>query len=74
MRDILHVADLYDLVRRQVDDIGMHAGKTYNVGGGAEVSVSLAELTDLCVRRCQRVATLGSDPETRGGGYPVVRD
>jgi CDP-paratose 2-epimerase len=70
VRDILHVADLYDLIRRQVDDIGLHAGKTYNVGGGAEVSVSLAELTDLCVRRCQRVATLGSDPETRAADIP----
>ena len=65
VRDILHVADLYDLIRIQVGDLGLHAGRTYNVGGGAGVSVSLAELTDLCVRRCQRVATLGSDPETR---------
>jgi CDP-paratose 2-epimerase len=70
VRDILHVADLYDLIRRQVDDIGLHAGRTYNVGGGAEVSVSLAELTDLCVRHCQRVATLGSDPETRAADIP----
>jgi CDP-paratose 2-epimerase len=70
VRDILHVADLYDLIRRQVDDIGLHVGKTYNIGGGAEVSVSLAELTDLCVRRCQRVTTLGSDPETRAADIP----
>ena len=70
VRDILHVADLYDLIRVQVDDIGRHAGKTYNVGGGADVSVSLAELTDLCVRRCQRVVAIGSDPETRAADIP----
>jgi CDP-paratose 2-epimerase len=70
VRDILHVADLYDLIRRQVDEIGRHVGRTYNVGGGAEVSVSLAELTDLCVRRCQRVTNLGSDPETRAADIP----
>ena len=70
VRDILHVADLYDLVRLQVDRIGEHAGRTYNVGGGAGVSVSLAELTDLCVRRCQRVVEIGRDPETRAADIP----
>ena len=70
VRDILHVADLYDLVRLQVDRIGEHAGRTYNVGGGAAVSVSLAELTDLCVRRCQRVVEIGRDPETRAADIP----
>ncbi|UEM05381.1 NAD-dependent epimerase/dehydratase family protein [Skermanella rosea] len=70
VRDILHVADLYDLVRLQVDRIGEHAGRTYNVGGGAGVSVSLAELTDLCVHRCQRVVEIGRDPETRAADIP----
>ncbi|UEM22712.1 NAD-dependent epimerase/dehydratase family protein [Skermanella mucosa] len=70
VRDILHVADLYDLIRLQVDRIGEHAGRTYNVGGGAGTSVSLAELTDLCVRRCQRVVEIGRDPETRAADIP----
>lgn len=70
VRDILHVADLYDLIRLQVDRIGEHAGRTYNVGGGAGTSVSLAELTDFCVRRCQRVVEIGRDPETRAADIP----
>ncbi|EWY40340.1 3-beta hydroxysteroid dehydrogenase [Skermanella stibiiresistens SB22] len=70
VRDILHVADLYDLVRAQVERIGDHAGRTYNVGGGAAISVSLAELTELCVDRCQRVVDIGRDPETRAADIP----
>src|ERR1700736_2343975 len=44
VRDALHVEDLCRLVRDQAAQIATHRGKTYNVGGGAERSVSLAEL------------------------------
>jgi CDP-paratose 2-epimerase len=50
VRDILHVKDLYRLIGHQIDDMDLHNGEIYNVGGGYERSVSLCELTSLCER------------------------
>src|ERR1700730_138213 len=44
VRDILHVKDLCLLIHKQVAQIASQSGKIYNVGGGADCSVSLAEL------------------------------
>jgi CDP-paratose 2-epimerase len=48
VRDILHVDDLYQLLKLQLDRLDDINGQVYNVGGGREVSVSLSELTSLC--------------------------
>ena len=48
VRDLLHVDDLVDLVRLQLDDPDGWAGATLNVGGGRECSLSLRETTALC--------------------------
>lgn len=50
VRDILHVDDLYDLVKIQMSDMDKYAGEVFNVGGGLQTSVSLQELTALCVK------------------------
>jgi CDP-paratose 2-epimerase len=55
VRDILHVADLYDVLVRQLSELERHAGSVYNMGGGLARSVSLAELTR------QRVARSSAD-------------
>jgi CDP-paratose 2-epimerase len=65
VRDVLHVVDLADLICRQIDAFDRHSGQTYNVGGGQEVSVSLAELTKLCAVRTGRRLQIGGDPVTR---------
>jgi CDP-paratose 2-epimerase len=70
VRDVLHVADLFDLICRQIDAFDRHSGRIYNVGGGIEVSVSLAELTALCAARTANRLQLGSDPETRPADIP----
>ena len=70
VRDVLHVADLYDLLRRQMADLESHRGRVYNVGGGAANSVSLAELTELCVERGAERLELGSRPETDAADIP----
>lgn len=70
VRDVLHVADLADLICRQIDAFARHSGQTYNVGGGTTVSVSLAELTVLCAARTGRISQLGSDPRTRPADIP----
>ena len=64
VRDLLHIADLYDLIRLQIDAIDRHCGGTYNVGGGQELSISLAELTEQCAACTGRHIDLTSDPET----------
>jgi CDP-paratose 2-epimerase len=48
VRDILHVADLCRLIDLQMGDPDRFAGKTYNVGGGPDTSISLRELTRQC--------------------------
>jgi CDP-paratose 2-epimerase len=64
VRDVLHVEDLYRLIRNQVAQLATHSGKIYNVGGGAASSVSLVELTEECVRRSGRRLGITSRPET----------
>jgi CDP-paratose 2-epimerase len=70
VRDVLHVADLYCLIREQVARIATHSGKTYNVGGGAGCSISLVELTEACVRRAGRRMKIGSQPQTNPVDIP----
>lgn len=70
VRDILHVGDLFTLLRLQLEDMALHAGQVYNVGGGAEMSVSLKELTDIVEQAVGRRIVIGSDPDTRPGDIP----
>lgn len=48
VRDILHVDDLYELLKLQIDNIDIYNGQIYNVGGGINNSISLLEATALC--------------------------
>jgi CDP-paratose 2-epimerase len=64
VRDALHVDDLYRLIRDQVVQMPVHSGKTFNVGGGAERSVSLAELTETCIDRAGRQISIAPQPDT----------
>ena len=70
VRDILHVQDLYELLRIQMNDLAHYTGQIYNVGGGKETSTSLLELTGLCQEVTGNRITMGSEPETRPGDVP----
>lgn len=49
VRDLLHVADLVDLVDRQLTEPRGHWDRhVFNVGGGRKNSLSLRETSDLC--------------------------
>jgi CDP-paratose 2-epimerase len=48
VRDLLHVEDLVALIDEQLGDPARWVGVTVNVGGGRDVSLSLAETTALC--------------------------
>lgn len=47
VRDCLHPRDLVPLFRRQIAD-SSQAGSIFNVGGGKESAISLAQLSDWC--------------------------
>jgi CDP-paratose 2-epimerase len=70
VRDVLHVADLYDLVALEIDEIEAHAGSVYGVGGGPERSVSLRELTSMCARLTGNAIQLGARAETHPSDIP----
>lgn len=48
VRDLLHPEDLYRLLLKQVERVQECSGEVFNVGGGMDVSTSLAELTARC--------------------------
>jgi CDP-paratose 2-epimerase len=70
VRDVLHVADLYDLIRVQMDDLSRHSGAVHNVGGGHERSVSLAELTTACRARAGAAIPIEPRPDTSAADIP----
>ena len=65
VRDILHVDDLFDLVQYQLDNLEQVSGKTLNVGGGRDISVSLQELTAICQRVTGNTVPISSQVENR---------
>jgi CDP-paratose 2-epimerase len=71
VRDLLHVDDLGDLVLLQIPRLAELSGRTYNVGGGRSVSVSLAELTALCAAASGRRVPISAVAETRRADVPI---
>jgi CDP-paratose 2-epimerase len=71
VRDLLHVADLVDLTEQQLLDPAHWAGRTYNVGGGAERSLSLVETTAICRELTGREVPISQEPDTRSGDVPL---
>jgi CDP-paratose 2-epimerase len=49
VRDLLHIDDLFSLVLDQISNFDKYSGKVLNSGGGRECSISLKELTELCI-------------------------
>ena len=48
VRDVLHIDDLYRLIKHQIHHFHLYNAQTYNVGGGINTSFSLLELTNTC--------------------------
>ncbi|MBX7137857.1 MAG: NAD-dependent epimerase/dehydratase family protein [Oligoflexia bacterium] len=67
VRDILHISDLFSLLLLQLEKIDQISGRIFNIGGGVERSVSLAELTTLCHEITGNVVPLQRQAETRAG-------
>jgi CDP-paratose 2-epimerase len=71
VRDLLHVEDLVDLVERQLLDPGEWDGRTVNVGGGRQVSLSLLETTAICRELTGNEIAIEPVAETRAGDVPI---
>jgi CDP-paratose 2-epimerase len=71
VRDLLHVADLGELIDDQLLRPDHWAGAVVNVGGGADVSLSLRETSALCSEITGHELDIGSDPQTRVGDVRV---
>jgi CDP-paratose 2-epimerase len=71
VRDLLHVDDLVDLVEDQLLRPETWDGATVNVGGGREVSLSLAETTTLCREISGREIEIRSESDERPGDVPL---
>lgn len=64
VRDLLDIADLFDLILRQIDAITLWDGRRYNVGGGVARSLSLLELTAKCQALTGATVPITAKPET----------
>jgi CDP-paratose 2-epimerase len=71
VRDLLHVADLIELIDEQLADPAHWAGATVNVGGGREVSLSLRETTELCRELTGRSVPIGPADADRPGDLRI---
>lgn len=71
VRDLLHPADLFELIVLQLEDVSRAKGQSFNVGGGRPISTSLAELTALCREVVGREVPIGSDPATHSVDIPL---
>lgn len=48
VRDLLHIDDFVDLIKKQIGDIERFRGEVFNVGGSEYSNLSLSETTALC--------------------------
>jgi CDP-paratose 2-epimerase len=71
VRDLLHVDDLLDLVVEQIAHRDRWRGFVGNVGGGREVSLSLAETTELCRALTGNEVPIDSSWDERPGDVPL---
>jgi CDP-paratose 2-epimerase len=71
VRDLLHVADLAELVDDQLLRPEHWSGAVVNVGGGVDVSLSLRETSALCEEITGSTVQVTTDPETRAGDIRI---
>lgn len=70
-RDVLHVRDLFRLLQWQIANLRIQKGQIFNVGGGLNNSISLAELTELCTKITENKIEISSSLENRSGDLPI---
>lgn len=71
VRDILHVEDLFQLIKMQLQQPALFQEGVFNIGGGRDFSISLCELTDLCQAITGVSVPIGKDPNPRYADIPI---
>jgi CDP-paratose 2-epimerase len=71
VRDILHIDDLMDLIDFQIHNIDIFNGKIYNAGGGAQRSISLLEMTEICTQITGNTISISSEEQNRPGDVRI---
>jgi CDP-paratose 2-epimerase len=71
VRDVMHVADLADLIEMELAARDQLHGEVFNAGGGVANSVSLAEFTDHCAALTGTRLAIQSVEGTRPGDVPI---
>ncbi|MDJ0682201.1 MAG: hypothetical protein QNJ18_20360 [Xenococcaceae cyanobacterium MO_167.B52] len=71
VRNLLHVDDLLRLVDYQLDHFSELDGDVLNVGGGADISLSLLEMTQICEQITGNSIKIQSITEERAGDIPI---
>src|SRR4051812_38664867 len=71
VRDLIHVDDVVDLIALQVGAPDDWRGRTVNVGGGRDISLSLAETTALCRELTGREVPVAAAHEDRPGDVRI---
>lgn len=71
VRDLLHPADLFSLIKKQLARADKCAGEVFNVGGGQEISTSLLELTALCREVVGNRVPIAEEPQTSPVDIPL---
>jgi len=70
VRDLLHPADLFELILKQLPYFKRDAGEVFNVGGGFANAVSLQEWTLLCRQTTGKEVRISRNPKTSGMDVP----
>ena len=71
VRDILHVNDLFSLIDIQLNNFPNFNGKTFNIGGGIENTISLKELTKICQKIVGKKIKISSETLNRSADIPI---
>ncbi|ABK45364.1 NAD-dependent epimerase/dehydratase [Magnetococcus marinus MC-1] len=70
VRDLLHIADLFELIHLHLPKLESGTCPIFNVGGGVDVSASLQEMTTICQNQTGKEIVIGRQPETRDADIP----
>jgi CDP-paratose 2-epimerase len=71
VRDLLHPADLFSLIKKQLAGADKCEGEVFNIGGGQEISTSLLELTALCREVTGSEVPIAEEPQTSPVDIPL---
>jgi CDP-paratose 2-epimerase len=71
VRDLLHPADLFSLIRKEIDKTETWKGQIFNIGGGRDTSLSLMELTQLCQELTGKEVPITKNMETAHVDIPL---